>query len=86
MTLLAGAPASMLYFTSYELTRDSLQNSHPQLKEWSFATHFLAGMVAEAVRCELLPRPVRHFRADVTPLHPPANRHPSLQLHSVGAH
>jgi hypothetical protein len=50
VTLLAGAPASMLYFTSYELARDSLQKSHPLLQKWTFATHLAAGMLAEAAR------------------------------------
>ncbi|KXS18084.1 mitochondrial carrier [Gonapodya prolifera JEL478] len=50
-TFLGSAPASILYFTSYELSKDSLQAAFPSLP--LPVTYFTAGIVAESLSCVL---------------------------------
>jgi hypothetical protein len=52
VTLLGSAPAGVLYFTSYEVTKDTLATA-PLLARVPALAHFAAGMVAEAFSCIL---------------------------------
>lgn len=53
VTLIGSAPAAVLYFTTYEAVRDALPTAVPALTAAPAATHFAAGVAAEAVSCVL---------------------------------
>lgn len=53
ITAVLGAPAAMLYFTSYEVARDALKSSLPAMSRVEAVPHLLAGLVAEAFSCVL---------------------------------
>jgi hypothetical protein len=52
VTFIGSAPASMLYFTSYELSKKELSDVG-WLKQYSFVADFTAGLFAEAISCVL---------------------------------
>jgi hypothetical protein len=53
ITFLGSAPATCLYFTSYELVKDTLPSAFPVLRSVPAVGHFCAGMAAETVSCIL---------------------------------
>jgi hypothetical protein len=52
ITFLGSAPASMIYFTSYELSKKELSEIG-WLKQYGFVADFSAGLFAEAISCVL---------------------------------
>src|SRR3954471_23251505 len=53
VTFVGSSGASMLYFTSYEYTKQTLPARIPLLSSVPALVHFGAGMVAETVSCVL---------------------------------
>jgi len=53
ITFLGSAPATCLYFTSYELVKDTLPSAFPVLRSVPAVGHFCAGMAAETISCIL---------------------------------
>lgn len=51
-TLIGSAPASCLYFTTYEVSRKRLVESN-RFSDYPFIAHFIAGMFAETISCLL---------------------------------
>jgi Mitochondrial carrier protein len=52
IAFVGSGPASLLYFTSYEISRDYLKETQ-YFRSFHFLTHFLGGLIGEAVSCVL---------------------------------